>query len=237
MISDPSKYSLTDESIQQYKNHKRYLDLVVAREAVRWKELWDEVLNDKKFREEFTRGTEVTLGLNDIGKKTYVSGDIPKLKSVGTIHLEWSVNGKRQDEDHFVGYTIINNSLIIFDPARSGQRYGEFMKKVVVDYIQKHAKMPVILLEMSTQCSPGDTFCQTWSVTWARHQDELYVTPETVAHVLMAIIYDIADTKEFKNASARILKFKDPTFKKFENKNAFIRFRPSLKHIEEILRG
>jgi hypothetical protein len=237
MITDPAAYSLTDESIQKYKTHKRYQELVISREAVRWKELWDEVLNDKQFREEFTRGTEVTLGLNDIGKKTYVSGIIPNLKPVGTIHLAWSVNGVQQSEDHFVGYTIINNSLVIFDPARSAQRYGEFLKKEVVDYIHKQIKMPVVLLEMSTQCSPGDTFCQTWSVTWAKHQYDFSVTPETVAHVLMAIIYDIAETKEFKNAAARILKFKDPNFKRLENKNAFIRFRPTLKHIEEILRG
>lgn len=246
MVEDPNKYNLTDERIKLNfsKDDARYSSLIRAREAVRWKELWDEVLNNKKFREDISRGREYIIKLNDVnGSTNILNSTLNKhIHGIGTIYFEWYADDDLQSEGHYIGFYTNDKELVLFDPARSPSHvYGDFLTDKVVEYIRAKTGKMVRVLELFTQCRKGDTFCQTWSLDWARKKTKYNVTQKTAASILYDIIKDISKTEEFERASRRVLRGEhDETFQVLKDADHFINFtRKSLTvdHIDEILKG
>ena len=119
---------------------------------VQWKSIWDEIINDDKFRKEFLGNPEDYSEVRLHGSK--ITGNVARF---GTIHM----TGK-DGEDHFVAY----HNKDIFDPAGNGYRY--FTQEKYANSIAK--KFPEHkMLPHSTQVCEGDTFCQTWSLYFLKN--------------------------------------------------------------------
>lgn len=73
-----------------------------------WKTKWDEILNDKEYRQTFTGGH----GDYDLGERLR--------ERRGTIYIHLG------DEGHFIGYKKVGQKVYTFNPARPGSKWGSY---------------------------------------------------------------------------------------------------------------
>jgi hypothetical protein len=155
---------------------------------VSWKDCWDSLLNDSRFRSFYIGGNvyEYVMPVNfapspedgflrkfdgiDISgfvKKnpTYVSYQKRRLRKFDTSKLKGSILIKGGgEEDHYVSFRIKGAVLKIFDPADTSGRYDSYFPVRYRKILSIITGKRVVLSERHPQCTPGDTFCQTWTV-------------------------------------------------------------------------
>lgn len=156
---------------------------------VSWKDCWDSLLNDSRFRSFFIGGNlyEYIVPVNfaptspaEIKSFDPVTSDIgqfvrkhtrfvmtlrkrlPKFnvtKPKGSILIKGG-----GDEDHYVSFRIKGGTIKVFDPADTSGRYDSYFprryQKILALITGKH----VVVSQRHPQCTKGDTFCQTWTI-------------------------------------------------------------------------
>lgn len=157
---------------------------------VSWKDCWDSLLNDSKFRSFFLGGNlyEYVIPVNfapspedrilrsfdvaatDIAKFTrmhasYVASQKRRLPKFNVTKTKGSILIKGGgEEDHYLSFRIKGNVLKIFDPADTSGRYDSYFPLRYRKLLSIITGKRVVLSVRHPQCTPGDTFCQTWTV-------------------------------------------------------------------------
>ena len=166
-------------------------------------------------------------------------------------------------EDHWVCFRIKGDVLKIFDPADTSGSYDAYFPKRYQKLLSLITGKRVITSQSHPQCTPGDTFCQTWTIarlnsnlkqfTKYKPQSKASLDTRLRASVplMYNIIYKIAHSQKFVD----FLKKQDvhAKFKKiFDKSRAYYklsvvhdsvdyfvalskRIRP--RHVESIFRG
>lgn len=165
-------------------------ELVGEPGLVSWKDCWDSLLNDSRFRSFFIGGNlyEYVVPVNfapvtspaDIKSFDPVTSDIDKFVKK---HTKFVMSLRRRlpkfnvtkpkgsilikgggDEDHYVSFTIKGSVLKIFDPADTSGRYDSYFPRMYQKILALLTGKHVVVSQRHPQCTKGDTFCQTWTI-------------------------------------------------------------------------
>lgn len=157
-IQKPSSAPLASASQQ-------VLEVASEADMTHWKNMWSDILSDPDFRSWFTE--ESKSGYYQLLKNKKIINETPGNKKInkGTFYMKFDKLG------HYVTYELKKDSIRIFDSSHSiGGESGLYADCLpdFIDTIKQHFSPKIEFVETfgTPQTTPGDSFCQTWSLSY-----------------------------------------------------------------------
>jgi hypothetical protein len=207
------------------KRNKKQLiesDETVVREAdmTHWKKMWNDIISDPDFRKYILKSDKYgDYQLFKLDTKQEITPKVDPSKKKGTFYLKFDGLG------HYVAFENKKDAIYIFDSSHGEHgRYADCLPPYI-ETIQKYFNENFKFVEKfgTLQVLPGDSFCQTWSLSYllgtktqnimmkasAENKSEIEVLFELCKYIInLPIFKEICDhetkwiTREFKRNKA-----------------------------------
>jgi hypothetical protein len=151
------------------RNKKQLIELdepvgpVKEADMTHWKKMWNDILSDPDFRKYILKSDKYgDYQLFKLNTKQEITPKVDPSKKKGTFYLKFDGLG------HYVAYEVKKDAIYIFDSSHGEHgRYADCLPPYI-ETIQKYFNENVKFVEKfgTLQVLPGDSFCQTWSLSY-----------------------------------------------------------------------
>ena len=145
---------------------------VLEADMTHWKYMWNDILSDPDFRKWIIGSDKYGYyQLFKLGKtpkssaakeKKEIEPQVDSSKKKGTFYMKFGGLG------HYVAYEVKKDAIHLFDSSHGEHgRYADCLPPFI-GTIQKHFNENIKFVEKfgTLQVLPGDSFCQTWSLSY-----------------------------------------------------------------------